>query len=263
MVFIAGQIPLGDAGSSEDVTMHNPAGWFVALFKAALARQGIIVTGQARSVNYLQREVEPLDWAKWTELGSIDSHPLREIMRSVQKPSQNLYTDLMLEQIGARQFAVRGSGRGGNAEQLGIRELNKFLGEAGIKPGETIFEEGSGLSRDNLTTPNATVTLLAYMAKHKDAEIYINALPLAGVDGTLRRRFKGTLAANNLHAKTGTLRWANSLSGYVKTAAGERLVFSLMLNRFYSADPDFSKTHDLDVIGAMLASLPFRTESGN
>ena len=86
----------------------------------------------------------------------------------------------------------------------------------------------------------------------------MNSLPIAGVDGTLRRRMKGTPAENNLRGKTGTLRWANSLSGYVTTAAGEHLAFSIMLNRYQGPD-DRAKTADLDVIGAMLAGFTGKT----
>ena len=148
--------------------------------------------------------------------------------------------------------SVRGS-------SAGIRELNKFLGEAGVKRGDTIFEEGSGLSRDNLTTPNATIALLTYMNHHKNAEVYRVALPLAGVDGTLRNRMKGTPAANNLRAKTGSLHWANTLSGYITTAGGEHLVLSIMLNR-YNSDGKRPKTADMDVIAVMLAGFTGHTE---
>src|ERR1019366_10225666 len=123
----------------------------------------------------------------------------------------------------------------------------------------TIFEEGSGLSRDNLTTPNATVTLLRFMNRHKCAQVYLEALPIAGVDGTLRNRMKGTPAAGKVRAKTGTLRWANALSGYVTTAAGEHLVFSLMLNR-YEPPAGRSRTEELDGIAVMLARFAGRTE---
>ena len=152
--------------------------------------------------------------------------------------------------------------RGANArpdetsEDLGVRALNKFLAEAGIQKGEMFFEEGSGLSRDNLACPNATVALLRFMSRHKCAEDYKASLPIAGVDGTLRNRMKGTPAAGNVRAKTGTLRWANSISDFVTTAAGEHLVFSLMLNRYYEQRP---ARGDLDTIVVMLAGFNGRS----
>src|SRR5205823_11235571 len=125
----------------------------------------------------------------------------------------------------------------------------------GIERGDVLFEEGSGLSRNNLTTPNATIRLLEYMSKHKAAEVWMNALPISGVDGTLRNRMKGTAAAGNVRAKTGTLRWANSLSGHMTTAAGEHLIFSVMLNRYHSLEANRSARSDLDAIAVMLAGF--------
>jgi D-alanyl-D-alanine carboxypeptidase/D-alanyl-D-alanine-endopeptidase (penicillin-binding protein 4) len=94
------------------------------------------------------------------------------------------------------------------------------------------------------------------MNRHKCAQVYLDALPIAGVDGTLKSRMKGTPAAGNVRAKTGTLRWANSMSGHVTTAAGEHLVFSLMVNRYYESRP---ARGDLDTIGVLLASFTGRT----
>jgi D-alanyl-D-alanine carboxypeptidase/D-alanyl-D-alanine-endopeptidase (penicillin-binding protein 4) len=138
--------------------------------------------------------------------------------------------------------------------------LNRFLREAGIKEGDVLFEEGSGLSRNNLTTPNATIALLEYMSKHKAADVYMSSLPIAGVDGTLRNRMKGTAAAGNARAKTGTLRWANSLSGYLTSAAGERLAFSIMLNRYHNPDPGRSAGTDVDAVAVMLAEFSGRSQ---
>jgi D-alanyl-D-alanine carboxypeptidase/D-alanyl-D-alanine-endopeptidase (penicillin-binding protein 4) len=252
---VSGQMPVGDAGYTNEVTMHNPAGLFISFFREALARHGIKVAGKVRSVNWLDRQVQPLDREGLVELGSVESLPMRDIAREVQKPSQNLYTDLLLAHVGEK-FRPADSSAEETSEDLGIRELNKFLVEAGLKRGEVIFEEGSGLSRDNLTTPNATVTLLRFMNQHKCAHVYLNSLPIAGVDGTLRNRMKDTPAAGNVRAKTGTLRWANSMSGHVTTAAGEHLIFSLMVNRYYEARP---ARGDLDTIGALLASFTGRT----
>jgi D-alanyl-D-alanine carboxypeptidase/D-alanyl-D-alanine-endopeptidase (penicillin-binding protein 4) len=254
MVYVSGQMPLGNAGYTNEVTVHNPAGLFGSFFKQALARHGIAVGGKARTVNWLDRQANPLDYSKLVELGVVESPPMRDLAREVQKPSQNLYTDLLLAHVGEKTRAADARPEE-TSEDLGVRALNKFLAEVGIQKGETFFEEGSGLSRDNLASPNATVTLLRFMSRHKCSEDYLASLPIAGVDGTLRNRMKGTPAAGNVRAKTGTLHWANSLSGYVTTAAGERLVFSLMLNRYYELRP---ARGDLDSIAVMLAGFSGR-----
>jgi len=255
VIYVSGRMPLDDSGSTSEVTVHNPAGLFACFFKEALERRGIEVAGGARSLNWLDREAQPVDYEKLVELGHVESLPLRDVAREVQKPSQNLYTDLLLAHVGERSRDNDTSDRA-TSEDLGIRALNRFLAEAGIPRGQVIFEEGSGLSRNNLTTPSATVALLQFMSRHQCAQVYLDALPIAGVDGTLRNRMKGTPAAGNVRAKTGTLRWASSLSGHVTTAAGERLVFSMMVNRYQGGR---SVRGDLDALAVLLAGFTGRT----
>jgi serine-type D-Ala-D-Ala carboxypeptidase/endopeptidase (penicillin-binding protein 4) len=255
VVYVSGQMPIDAGGYTNEVTLRNPAGLFASLFKEALARHGVKVSGKPRSLNWLDRQMQPFEPDRLVELGSVESPPLRDLAREIEKPSQNLYADLLLAHIGEQARPPAPSPEE-TAEDLGIRELNKFLAEIGIKRGEAIFEEGSGLSRDNLTSPNATVALLHFMNQHRCGQVYLDALPIAGVDGTLKNRMKGTPAAGNLRAKTGTLRWANSLSGHVTTAAGEHLVFSLMVNRYYGTAP---ARGDLDTIGVLLASFTGRS----
>src|ERR1039458_971021 len=108
-------MPIDDAGYANEVTMHNPAGLFVSFLKQALARQGIKVTGKVRSMNWLDRG--QLDRDKLVELGSVASLPLRDIVREVQKPSQNLYTDLLLAHVG-EQARTADTPAGGTSEEL-------------------------------------------------------------------------------------------------------------------------------------------------
>jgi len=258
VVYVLGQMPLGDPGYAEDVTVPNPAGLFVWFFRQALAQHGVKVTGTLRTANWLDRQVRPLPADRLVELGGITSPPLREIIREVQKPSQNLYADLLLAHVGALQHTARDA-LAETSEEAGIRELERFVQQAGIRRGEVQFEEGSGLSRNNLTTANATVRLLQFMSRHREAEAYLNALPVAGVDGTLRNRMLDTAAAGNLRAKTGTLRWAHALSGYVTSAAGERLAFCLMLNRYRSPPSAPSARAELDAVAVMLAEFKGRS----
>ena len=173
------------------------------------------------------------------------------------KPSQNLYAQLLLLQVGAR--CHKPEDRNQTTEEAGIVELQRFAADAGIQPGELLLDEGSGLSRRALVTPNAIVGLLKFMGRHRYADIYREALPIAGVDGTLRNRMKGTAAERNVRAKTGTIGNVNTLSGYVTTAAGERLAFSLVLNA-YDADGKNSVKDHLDSIAVMLAEFIGRSE---
>ena len=254
VIYVTGQWPLGKTNHNDYVTMHDPARLFVAFFKEALARHGIKVGGRLRTMNWLDRQAAPLDFGKMVELGLVESVPVRELAREIHKPSQNLYTDLLLAHLGALALATNAAS-GKTSEEAGVEQLKLFLAKAGMGTNDVHFEEGSGLSRNNLATPNASVALLTFMSRHAEAAAYRESLPIAGVDGSLRSRMKNTAAVGNLHAKTGTLRWANSLSGYVTTAAGEPLVFSIMLNRM-----DAPAREAIDAIAVMLAEFSGRSD---
>ena len=258
VVFVSGQCPSNDAPHNDYLTVHQPAGLFVALFKDALARHGIKVGGKLRTVNWLDRQAAPLELGSMVELGAVESLPLRDLAREIQKPSQNLYTDLLLAHLGALAEATNHWSKK-TSEEAGIEQLNGFLARAGLRPGDVRFEEGSGLSRNNLVTPAASVALLQFMSRHAEAMAYRDSLPIAGVDGTLKARMKNTAAAGNVRAKTGTLRWANSLSGYVTTVAGEHLAFSIMLNRFVP-EANTTAREEIDFIPVQLAEFAGRSD---
>jgi serine-type D-Ala-D-Ala carboxypeptidase/endopeptidase (penicillin-binding protein 4) len=265
IVYVTGTIPLRASEMNATVTVPDPARMFGDLFRAALVRNGVKVNGATRTATWLTRQAQPLTFAELVELGAVPSQTMRELNKEVQKPSQNLYTDLLLAHVGAveaeRASARReSSGTPVTSEELGIRELEKFLNKIEVKRNDVRFEEGSGLSRNNLLTANATITLLQHMHRHPEAAAYRDALPIAGVDGTLRTRMKGTRAEGNVRAKTGTLRWANGLSGYVTTAAGESLAFSLLLNRYVMPTTENSGRAELDRVAVLLADFTGRSE---
>jgi D-alanyl-D-alanine carboxypeptidase/D-alanyl-D-alanine-endopeptidase (penicillin-binding protein 4) len=170
------------------------------------------------------------------------------------KPSQNLKTDLVFGYVGELDRTPN-TPAWRQSDELGVAALEKFLRASDISTDGTIFEEGSGLSRNNLTTAANTTRLLQVMAAHQEHEAFAAALPIAGVDGSLRKRMKGTFAENNVRAKTGTLRYATSLSGYVTAASGEKLAFSLMLNRY--PVPSGAKAGDpVDELAVLVAGYP-------
>jgi D-alanyl-D-alanine carboxypeptidase/D-alanyl-D-alanine-endopeptidase (penicillin-binding protein 4) len=118
-----------------------------------------------------------------------------------------------------------------------------------------VLDDGAGLSRSGLVTSEAMVQLLRYMAQHKAVEAFRDSLPEAGTDGTLKTRLKEL--RGKLRAKTGTIRYVNTLGGYLTTAAGEELAFSIMLNA--AAAPGASNKDEVDAIPRLVAQLSERT----
>src|SRR5262249_40070754 len=96
IIYVSGQMPVDDAGYTVHVAVHKPATLFVAMLKEVLERHGITVTGRAYSVDWLYREVTPVDFTRLVEVGSVYSRPMRDIVRTMLKVSQNLYAELLL-----------------------------------------------------------------------------------------------------------------------------------------------------------------------
>lgn len=258
-VDISGSIALDDRGYTGGIGISNPAMLFVYILRTALAQRGVTVLGKTRTSNVKPdnrtraRAASPL-----IELASLQSPPLSLVAAQTLKPSQNLYTELVLRSLGESPAAPPSSDTGRTSEDAGKEVVRAFLKEAGVNPDSLVLSDGSGLSRNDMITAEATVQLLTYMSRQKYANVWRDALPIAGVDGTLRNRMKGTVAENNLRAKTGSLSSAASLAGYVTSAAGESLVFSIMVNNYPSdAEP---RAACIDPIAVLLASFAGRSQ---
>jgi len=145
------------------------------------------------------------------------SPPLLEDLRVTNKISQNLHADLFLSDVAGSRGA-------------GLQALADFLSQIGIKPGETQFFDGSGLSRGTLVTPDAVVALLRYMGHSAHSEEWFTTLPIAGVDGSLEHRLEGKRTKGRIRAKTGTLGHVSALSGYAEGRKEKRLTFSIFVN---------------------------------
>jgi D-alanyl-D-alanine carboxypeptidase/D-alanyl-D-alanine-endopeptidase (penicillin-binding protein 4) len=260
---VTGSVPLGldttDKGLIGSIAVPNPALVFVYMLRSSLASKGVAITGQSLTIDARGRNGLPLRTDSLVEIASVQSPPLSVIAAQTLKPSQNLYTELILRTLG-KTFPPTGiapSPERTSADD-GIEAVKTFLRGAGIEPRGTVVQaDGSGLSRHNYITASGTTQLLTYMSTHRYASAFRDALPIAGVDGTLRTRMKGTPAAGNLRAKTGTINAVASLSGYVTSAAGERLVFSIILNNY--PEESSSRRSHIDAIALLLASFAGRS----
>ncbi len=214
---LRGTVPAGDSAVLE-VALRDPTGAWLDAFTEALSSRGITVTG---GVEYAERR--PADGL--TPLFTWSSPTLAEVLPKFEKPSQNQIGELLLRTLGAERAGV------GTADS-GRRVVERQLLAWGADSGGFAVRDGSGLSRHDYLSPETIVRLLDAMRQSPHFATFHAALPIAGVDGTIRARMRGTAAQGNVHAKTGTIDKARSLSGYMTTADGRLLLFSFLANNF-------------------------------
>jgi len=216
--------------TQEDLAVNDPALFAAKALKQALEQRGIAVDGEARALHRdLNNVADPLGapliatLPSGTELASLESAPLWQVVQVVNKVSQNLHAEMLLREVA---YATRNVG----TLAAGLDARQKFLQQAGISNYGYDFADGSGLARQGVTTPESTVTLLRYMWMRPEKKLWLESLPVGGVDGSLQRRFKGLAGGNRVHAKTGSLSHVAALSGYLLTDSGRWIVFSMMAN---------------------------------
>jgi len=268
-ITITGTIPLEDRGYTGGIGISHPALLFVYLLRNSLAQKGVVITGKSRTTGEVSQPslitAVPASGTNGSagpfqqEIASLQSPPFSLIAAHTLKPSQNLYTELILRTLGKlTPPPATMSPLGQTSENLGIEAVKSFLKTVGVRPEELNLDDGSGLSRNDMITAEASVQLLTFMSKHRYATVFRDALPIAGVDGTLRNRMRGTPAENNVRAKTGSLSSAASLGGYLTTAAGEKLAFSIMVNN-YPRDVN-PRSLCIDPITVLLASFTGKSQ---
>jgi len=191
--------------------------------REALLDRGVAVRG--RAVARHRRRGEQAPPPQPFEIARIASPPLIEILRTIDKESQNLYAEMVLREVSR----VR-TGNTGRTDALDERKA--FLAECDISAPEYSLKDGSGLARQNLVTPNAVVMLLTHMYGSANRAAWLSLLPVGGRDGTLASRFGGDPRASRISAKTGSLDGVSALSGYAQRSNGRRVAFSILVNNF-------------------------------
>jgi D-alanyl-D-alanine carboxypeptidase/D-alanyl-D-alanine-endopeptidase (penicillin-binding protein 4) len=220
---VRGSLAAESAAYEALLALDDPALYAARALTAALRDRGINVSGEPKARH--RTEDQAYKTPEGRELAIRTSPPLLETLRIVNKVSQNLGAELVLRAAG---YARTGVG----TRQAAIKELEAFLAEAKVGKGGYSFEDGSGLSRLNLISPEALTQLLVYMHGTPDREAWLSLLPVGGEDGTLGTRFKGAAKGRMVRAKTGTLSHVSALSGYLESRTRGRLAFSIMVNNY-------------------------------
>ncbi len=221
IITASGKIKPGDS-VSQRMSIHNSTLYFSAAFKQELENLGIPVTGNSLDADDLE---EKIDTTKCSYLFSHFSMPFSEVLKILMKESQNLYAENMIKLMGTH------FGESGTFSE-GKKVLHQTLQRFGLEDESYRFMDGSGLGRYNYISPAHIVNIFRRMYYHPFGQIYRDLLPVAGVDGTIGYRMKGTIAQGKVFAKTGTISNVRCLSGYAISADGEPLVFSTMFNNF-------------------------------
>jgi D-alanyl-D-alanine carboxypeptidase/D-alanyl-D-alanine-endopeptidase (penicillin-binding protein 4) len=235
---VRGSVPAGSARAVRNISVDNPTLYFVAALRDALIADGIDIRGPAVDIDEV---ADPPSRNHGTLLLTHRSSPLSTLAQTMFKLSQNLYAETLLRSLGATA--------GVGTADAGRRAAVSIVREWGVEPDDLVVADGSGLSRYNLATPEAIVTILTHVDRDDRLRApFEAALPVAGRDGTLAQRMRGTAAEGNARAKTGSFSNARALSGYVCTADNEPLVFSIIVNNFGTTPDVVEQTMDSIVV---------------
>jgi len=232
-----GNIPQDDPGFGEALAIEDPADFAARLLRELLEERGVTIYGRTRTRHTELASTQTFSVTSLASgggttrppsptplvLASYQSQPIAEDLRVINKVSQNLHAELMLRLLG-KEKGTSGSIEGG------LEVLRSFLITAGIQPDQFAFYDGSGLSREDLVTPHAIVQLLRYTGQQPWGKAFAETLPVAGIDGSLSDRFRNTVAAGRVRAKTGSLTHVYSLAGYATTVSGDHIAFSIVTN---------------------------------
>ncbi|PKS13163.1 hypothetical protein jhhlp_000506 [Lomentospora prolificans] len=223
-IILGGSIPQGAGSVTLTVTIDNPNAFTAYRLAVALSNAGVKVSRTPTKPGKLPR--------KSTHLASSTSEPVSSLLKLFLKPSDNMYGEALLKKVGREADPSRP----GTAAS-GANVVKTYLAEENIDATGVKTIDGSGLSDLNTVTARFINDLLIHNKNtFSEAEwsAWFDALPIAGVDGTLASRLVGTPAAGHIHAKTGSLSGVSSLSGYLDAADGTEYVFSILMNGFTS-----------------------------
>jgi serine-type D-Ala-D-Ala carboxypeptidase/endopeptidase (penicillin-binding protein 4) len=241
-IVVTGTIPVGDSATLE-VTHRDPRTAYVAALREALVDRGIVVVDSQVTTEAAFRP---------DTLHVLESPPLSQILQYFMKPSQNQVGEMLFKSVA---LARTDTGTARVARRLFAERLRAW----GAEPDGFLVYDGSGLSRRNMVSPETIVRVLAAMRNEPHFQTFFDAFPVAGVDGTRRTRMRGTVGEANVRGKTGTLGNVRALSGYLTTAGGQVLLYSILCNNYLVGTDYISRVQDsIAVRAARLRIAPAR-----
>ncbi|GGK05847.1 D-alanyl-D-alanine carboxypeptidase DacC [Lentibacillus kapialis] len=243
-IVVEGTIPVDGTRSRSWVSVWEPTGYALDVFKKSLGEHGLKFIGNSG----VKTGVTP---ENATVLASRDSMPIEELYTRFMKLSNNGHGEIL-----TKEMAKMVNGEGSWDEGLDV--IEDVAENYGIDNNTILFRDGSGMSHKNMIPSNELSKFLTAIKDEDWFPAFEDSLPVAGepgrfVGGTLRYRMTEEPAQGNVVAKTGSLTGVSTLSGYVASHDGKELVFSIMLNNYLGR----SDTKIEDSIAATLAGHEF------
>ena len=231
---LRGSLPFRGRPYTQNFSVDNPTLYFVAALRDALVADGISVRGEAVDID----DISPApSHDGLAPLITYQSPPLSMLATTMMKLSQNQFAEALLKTIGG------GTAKGGSdAVRAALQSWN-------IDPAGVVQVDGSGLSRYDYITPDTMVAVLKHVAgDERLRDIYQSTLPVAGRDGTLEARMKGTAAEGKALVKTGSMTGVRDVAGYVRTADGQLVAFAIFANNFDNASAAINAATDAIIV---------------
>ena len=208
--------------------VQDPDAYAAAIIQRQLKRLGIEFNGKV---------LQPQKMQQGQLLVQHFSKPLPDLLKKMMKKSDNQIADSLFRAVAYHYYKRPAS------FQLGTLAVKSILQKQGIKFGNSILADGSGLSRHNLVAPKTMLSVLEYIARNEDKLHLMETFPIAGVDGTISGR--GGLInpplVKNVIAKTGSLKGVYNLAGFMNNARGEKVAFVQFINGYSTGELE-SKT---------------------
>jgi D-alanyl-D-alanine carboxypeptidase/D-alanyl-D-alanine-endopeptidase (penicillin-binding protein 4) len=234
---VEGTFAAGKSPREGTLSLWQPENYFLTLLAEKLEHYG--VRASLSGFDTVRSGRQPL---------VTITHRLDSVVIYMNKQSDNLSAENLFKTLGANFLDPPGSAA------KGTEVIKRFLSVSTVDTSRIVVADGSGVSRYDLISADGLIKVLMRMAGDSQAFPAFNAsLPIAGVDGTLSKRMKNSPAAGNLRGKTGSLTGVSSLSGYARTAEGELLAFSILMQNFVANSSRYREVQDR--IGSLMCSL--------
>lgn len=232
-IILGSNIPRGYI-EKEALTIQNPPLYFIDTFKKYAEMSGIEVDGHLMVDN----QVHDWDAARYQTLGMHVSPPLSELLKQLNKESDNFYAEMLLKTVAAERYNTQGT------TDLGIALMKEFGRARGLEVSDLEISDASGMSPTTLFTTRDITQLLVSMQRHRYFETFKNSLPISGLDGSLEYRFRHSPLEGRIHAKTGYISGVRAISGYMQTQSDKTVIFSIVTNHYTSSTSYIDSLHE-------------------